>query len=136
MPGAFGWDDHGCAGQTLPIALGLSDSYLKQLRKTLFFALFALAGPFARERRGAPTAPGTPAGCGPGAGWLRMLLGAFLTFHPWVKGQERSESHGVVALYTPSARACGALASGGGFVQASGGNPRLELTRYLPQGQL
>ena len=34
------------------------------------FALFASSKPFARERRGAPTAPGTPAGCGPGAGWL------------------------------------------------------------------
>ena len=54
MPGAFGWDDHGCAGQTLPIALGLSDSYLKQLRKTLSFALSALAGPFAKEKL-APT---------------------------------------------------------------------------------
>ena len=46
------------------------------------------------ERDFAPTGKRGTQGVTGARGGLATLVGAFLTFHPWAKGQERSDPHG------------------------------------------
>ena len=77
-------------GPRRPSEIPTMDGFSRGLR-----SLFRDSSLSSLERDFAPTGTGPQGATGAWGGLApTTLVGAFLTFHPWAKGQERSDPHG------------------------------------------